>query len=192
MSERSIVWFRRDLRLRDHPALAEACSAGEVLPLFVVDPAFESAGAPRRALLHDCLAALDEATGGALVVRHGDPVDEVPALADEIDAATVFVSKDYAPYGRSRDEAVSDAFRGADRRLRGIGSPYAVEPGTVRKDDGDPYAVFTPFSRRWRACGWPEPIDAPRVTRMDRGALRRSARAGPTSSSRSRRRRRTT
>jgi deoxyribodipyrimidine photo-lyase len=162
MSERSIVWFRRDLRLRDHPALAEACSAGEVLPLFVVDPAFESAGAPRRALLHDCLAALDEAMGGALVVRHGDPVDEVPALADEIDATTVYVSKDYAPYGRRRDEAVSDALRGADRRLRGIGSPYAVDLGTVRKDDGDPYAVFTPFSRRWRACGWPDPVDAPR------------------------------
>jgi deoxyribodipyrimidine photo-lyase len=162
MPERSIVWFRRDLRLRDHPALAEACSAGEVLPLFVVDPAFESAGAPRRALLHDCLAALDEAMGGALVVRHGDPVDEVPALADEIDATTVYVSKDYAPYGRRRDEAVSDALRGADRRLRGIGSPYAVDLGTVRKDDGDPYAVFTPFSRRWRACGWPDPVDAPR------------------------------
>jgi deoxyribodipyrimidine photo-lyase len=163
MSQRSIVWFRRDLRLRDHPALAEACAAGEVLALFVVDPAFESAGAPRRALLHDCLAALNDATGGALVVRHGDPVDEVPALADEIDATTVFVSRDYAPYGRRRDEAVGDALRGADRRLRGVGSPYAVEPGTVRKDDGDPYAVFTPFSRRWRACGWAEPVDAPRV-----------------------------
>ena len=162
MSDRSIVWFRRDLRLRDHPALAEACSAGDVLPLFVVDPAFESAGGPRRALLHDCLAALDAATGGALVVRHGDPVDEVPALADEIGATTVYVSKDYAPYGRRRDEAVGDALRGAERRLRGIGSPYAVDPGTVRKDDGDPYAVFTPFSRRWRACGWADPVDAPR------------------------------
>jgi deoxyribodipyrimidine photo-lyase len=162
MSGRSIVWFRRDLRLRDHPALAEACSAGDVLPLFVVDPAFESAGAPRRALLHDCLAALDQATGGALVVRHGDPVDEVPALADEVGATTVYVSKDYAPYGRRRDEAVGDALRGAGRRLRGVGSPYAVDPGTVRKDDGDPYAVFTPFSRRWRACGWVDPVEAPR------------------------------
>ncbi|MEZ5296079.1 MAG: deoxyribodipyrimidine photo-lyase [Ilumatobacteraceae bacterium] len=175
MTTRSIVWFRRDLRLRDHPALAEACAHGAVLPVFVVDPAFDSAGAPRRALLHDCLAALDEATGGALVVRHGDPTDEIPALADEIDASTVYVSKDFAPYGRRRDESVADALRGADRRLRGIGSPYAVEPGTVRKDDGDPYSVFTPFSKKWRACGWAEPIAAPRP-RLDRGAVGRAAR----------------
>ncbi len=126
MTSRSIMWFRRDLRLRDNPALAAACAEGEVLPLFVLDPAFEAAGAPRRALLHDCLAALDEATGGALVVRHGDPVDEIPALADEIGADTVFVAKDFAPYGRRRDEAVADALRGAGRKLRGVGSPYAV------------------------------------------------------------------
>jgi deoxyribodipyrimidine photo-lyase len=159
---RSIMWFRRDLRLRDNPALAEACAAGEVLPLFVLDPAFDSAGAPRRALLHDCLRALDDATGGALVVRRGDPVDEVPAIAEEIGADAVYVARDYAPYGRRRDEAIADALRGADRRLRGVGSPYAVAPGGVTKDDGNPYSVFTPFSKRWRAHGWDDPIDAPR------------------------------
>ena len=162
MAQRSIVWFRRDLRLTDHPALAAACAEGDVLPLFVVDPAFETAGAPRRALLHDCLSALDAATGGALVIRHGDPTDEVPAIADELDASTVFVSKDFAPYGRRRDEQVADALRGAGRSLRGVGTPYAVEPGGVTKDDGQPYAVFTPFSRRWRAHGWHAPIAAPR------------------------------
>ncbi len=157
------MWFRRDLRLRDNPALAEACAAGEVVPVFVVDPAFEVAGAPRRALLHDCLQALHEATGGALVIRHGDPVDEIPAVADEVDARTVYVSKDFAPYGRRRDESVADALRGSGRRLRGVGSPYAVQPGQVAKEDGDPYVVFTPFSRRWRDHGWDDPIAAPRA-----------------------------
>ena len=156
------MWFRRDLRLCDHPALAEACAAGEVLPVFVVDPVFDAAGAPRRALLHDCLSALAEATGGALVTRHGDPVDEIPALADSIDATTVYVAKDFGPYGRRRDDAVADALRGAGRRFRGVGSPYAVDPGLVVKDDGSPYSVFTPFSRRWREHGWSDPIDAPR------------------------------
>ncbi len=156
------MWFRRDLRLRDNPALAEACAAGEVLPVFVVDPTFESAGAPRRALLHDCLTALDEATGGALVVRAGDPADELAALAGEVDAETVYVARDYGPYGRRRDEAVADALRGADRRLRGVGSPYAVPPGSVTKGDGGKYVVFTPFSRTWREHGWDDPIDAPR------------------------------
>jgi len=162
MTSRAIMWFRRDLRLRDNPALVAALTEGEVLPLFVIDPAFEHAGGPRQALLHDCLRALDGATGGALVVRHGDPSDEVPAMADEIDAATVFVAKDFGPYGRRRDEQVADALTGAGRRLRGVGSPYAVEPGKVLKDDGDPYSVFTPFSRRWREYGWNGPIAAPR------------------------------
>jgi deoxyribodipyrimidine photo-lyase len=161
VSERSIVWFRRDLRVADHPALAEACAMGQVLPLFVVDPVFDSAGAARRALLHDCLSALTASTGGALVIRHGDPVDEVPAIAEEVGASTVFVSKDFTPYGRRRDAAAADTLRGAGRRLRGVGSPYAVDPGSVVKADGTPYAVFTPFSRRWREHGWDHPLDAP-------------------------------
>ena len=161
MSPTSVMWFRRDLRLADNPALLEALSEGEVLPLFVVDPAFERAAAPRQALLHDCLQALGAASGGALVIRHGDPVDEVPAIAEEIGAQTVFVSKDFAQYGRRRDEHVADVLRGAGRRLRGVGSPYAVDPGSVRKDDGNPYAVFTPFSRRWRNHGWQAPAAAP-------------------------------
>ncbi len=156
------MWFRRDLRLRDNPALGAALSDGDVLPLFVLDPSFEHAGGPRRALLHDCLRALDEATGGALVVRRGDPVDEVTALADEIDASTVYVARDFGPYGRRRDEHVADALRGGGRRLRGVGSPYAIEPGSVVKDDGHPYSVFTPFSRKWRDQGWDEPVEAPR------------------------------
>lgn len=156
------MWFRRDLRLRDNPALAEACSDGDVVALFVADPAFDRAGAPRRALLHDCLSALHDATGGALVVRRGDPTDEVPALAQEVGADTVYVSKDFAPYGRRRDGAVADALRGDDRRLRGVGSPYAVDPGTVEKQTGGPYSVFTPFSRTWREHDAGAPIEAPR------------------------------
>ena len=157
----SIMWFRRDLRLGDNPALAAALADGDVLPLFVVDPAFERAGAPRRALLHDCLAALHSATDGALVIRQGDPADEVPALADEIDATAVYVAKDYAPYGRRRDEAVADALRGANRRLLGVGSPYAIDPGTVEKQAGGSYSVFTPFARNWREHDPGAPIDAP-------------------------------
>ena len=157
------MWFRRDLRLRDHPALAAALADGDVLPLFVLDPAFDTAGAPRRALLHDSLTALGDATDGALVIRRGDPTVVLPELADEFDAATVYVTRDYSPYGRGRDEAVADALRSAGRRLRGVGSPYAVAPGGVTKDDGKPYSVFTPFSRRWRDHGWDDPIDAPRT-----------------------------
>ncbi|HSM65288.1 MAG TPA: deoxyribodipyrimidine photo-lyase, partial [Ilumatobacteraceae bacterium] len=165
-AHRSIMWFRRDLRLGDHPALLAAGADGaEVVPVFVIDPAFAASGAPRLAHLHDCLASLDAdllaRTGGGLVVRHGDPVKAIVRLADELGVHGVFVSRDYGPYGRRRDAAVAEALRRSGRTLHGVGSPYAVTPGSVRKDDGDPYAVFTPFSKRWRQQGWEAPHESP-------------------------------
>src|SRR4051794_15040774 len=77
----SVMWFRRDLRLGDNPALLAACAAGEVVPLFVLDPLLWSrSGDPRRGYLAGSLAALSRSTGGALVVRSGDPAEVVPAV----------------------------------------------------------------------------------------------------------------
>ena len=158
-----------------HPALiAAAADDREVVPVFVVDPAFAAAGAPRRAYLHDSLVELDRSIrqrgGAGLIVRAGRPVDVIPALAEEIDAAGVFVSRDFAPYGRRRDAAVAESLRHHGRVLHGVGSPYAIDPGTVTKRDGTPYAVFTPFSKAWRERGWsvprePDPVDDARWTR---------------------------
>lgn len=169
MTDRVIVWFRRDLRLADHPALLAAGSDGgpstEVVPVFVVDPTFAASGAPRLAYLHDALTSLDrsiEATSGrGLVVRHGDPAVVIPVLADEVGATSVVVSRDYSPYGRRRDAAVKAALERSGRSFRGVGSPYAVSPGGVVKGDGSPYAVFTPFSRVWRRVGWEPPHPEP-------------------------------
>ncbi len=156
------MWFRRDLRLADNPALSAAfAESSEVLPVFVNDPGFGSAGAVRRSLLDSMLVGLREAMGGALVVVDGDPVVEIPAIAERIGARSVYVAKDFGPYGRRRDEQVAAALQAAGRRMRGVGSPYAVDPGGVVKDDGTPYSVFTPFSRRWREHGWAAPVDAP-------------------------------
>jgi deoxyribodipyrimidine photo-lyase len=159
---RSLLWFRRDLRIHDLPALGAAHAAGEVVPVFVVDPALvAAAGAPRVAYLAAALAALNEQLGGLLVVRVGDPRQVVPALAAEVQATAVFVSRDFTPYGRRRDTAVKDALVTTGSTLRGVGSPYAVEPGTVKKNDGTPYAVFTPFSKAWAAVGEPAWRTAP-------------------------------
>ncbi len=163
---RSIMWFRRDLRLGDSPALLAAGADGdEVVPVFVVDPSFAHSGSARLAYLHDAVRALDSSlratTGDGLVVRHGDPVSVIPALAAEVGADVVYVARDYSPYGRRRDAAVKSTLDRADRRLHGLGSPYAVAPGTVTKDDGTPYAVFTPFSKRWRSTGGSAPSDRP-------------------------------
>ncbi len=158
------MWFRRDLRLADHPALATALADHpSVVPLFVLDPALlVPSGAARRAALLGALAALGRATGGALVVRVGDPHDVVPSVAAEAGADTVYVTRDAGPYGRRRDDAVAVRLREADRRLRGIGWPHAAPPGSITKGDGTPYKVFTPFFRAWRAVAAAPPLEAPR------------------------------
>jgi deoxyribodipyrimidine photo-lyase len=160
----SILWFRRDLRLGDHPALLAARDAagtdGEVVGVFVVDPRlWHTAGLPRRRFLLDCLSELRTATGGALVFRAGDPVDVLPQLVREMGVASVHVSADAGPYGRRRDAAVERAL-GAVPLVR-TGSPYAVTPGRVTKADGEPFRVFSPFARAWRAHGWRAPAEPP-------------------------------
>ena len=84
----SVLWLRRDLRLADNPALVEASAAahadgdGRVVPLFVIDPAvWEPASDVRRAYLVDSLRALDESLGGQLLIRHGDPAQILPEVA---------------------------------------------------------------------------------------------------------------
>jgi len=163
MRRRVIMWFRRDLRLADLPALHAAAAEGDVVPLFVVDPAFAGAGMPRQRFMRSALAALDQSMDGALVYRHGDPTVVVPALAAEVGASEVHVTRDYGPYGRRRDAAVAEALGAAGVRLVGTGSPYAVQPGSVAKADGSSYLVFTPFSKTWRQVGWDEPLGVPDV-----------------------------
>jgi len=159
----AVLWFRRDLRLSDHPALvAAARESGPVLPLFVLDDRLRvPSGYPRLAFLYRCLRALDESLDGRLVVRHGDPADVVPRVAAEAEAEVVFVSADFGPYGRERDEAVEARLAADGRRLERVGSPYAVEPGVVATGAGGPFKVFTPFYRAWKDHGWPSPQRRP-------------------------------
>ncbi|WP_245886718.1 cryptochrome/photolyase family protein [Kineococcus xinjiangensis] len=158
----AVLWFRRDLRLGDHPALLAAAADGEVLPLFVVDPAlWGPSGDVRRAYLLRSLRALDADLGGSLVVEEGDPAQVVPRVAARVGAARVHVSADAGPYGRRRDTAVEQALAAADRELVRTGSPYAVGPGTLRTGSGSPFQVFTPFSRAWHAHGWHAPAERP-------------------------------
>jgi deoxyribodipyrimidine photo-lyase len=167
-----VLWFRRDLRLADHPALCAAAADGPVTPLFVLDPVFLTrAGPSRMAFLLAGLAALDEAMGGALVVRAGVPATVVPALAAEVGAHRVHATADFGPYGRERDRAVASALASDGRSLVLTGSPYAVAPGAVTKDDGSPYAVFTPFAKAWRATGWASPVPEPALEWHGRPAV---------------------
>lgn len=166
----TVLWFRRDLRLSDHPALLAAIAGagpdGEVVGAFCLDPRlWRPAGDNRCAFLVGTLRALDDDLGGNLLVRGGNPAEVVPELAAEVSATAVFVSADFGPYGAERDDRVAERLAAAGRRLVRVGSPYAVEPGTMRSGAGTPYRVFTPFSRAWAAHGWPAPVPVPTAVR---------------------------
>lgn len=153
----TLLWFRRDLRLRDSPALSAAAAAdGDVLACYVLDPRLEaSAGARRLQYLYDALRVLRDGLDGRLFVTRGRPEKRIPAVAKAIDASAVHVSADFTPFGRRRDDAVAAAL--GDIPLEATGSPYLVSPGRVTKPDGSPYKVFTPFYRAWREHGWRAP-----------------------------------
>jgi len=153
----TLLWFRRDLRLRDHPALAAASADGaDVLACFVLDPRLEASSGPRRLqFLGDSLRQLRDDLDGRLLVIRGKPERQIPRIAKEIGASAVHISQDFAPFGQRRDEKVCAAMESA--ALVETGSPYLVSPGRVTKKDGSPYKVFTPFLSAWREAGWRKP-----------------------------------
>jgi deoxyribodipyrimidine photo-lyase len=147
----TVLWFRRDLRLADNPALwAAADNRVPVVALFVLDDRVRQfAGANRLAFLYRSLRSLDHRLGGVLVVRSGDPAQVVDQAAAEVGADKVLCAADFGPYGAQRDQAVAARLASHGRSFHRVASPYAVDPGTVVKADGSPYQVFTPFYREW-------------------------------------------
>ena len=136
--KRSIIWFRRDLRITDHPALLEAiASSDEVVPVFILDKnLIDESGSKRLAYLGASLRALDESLGNSLHVMVGNQVDVLQSLLQRYNASAVHISKEYEPYGVARDEGVA----AAGIPLISTGSPYAVAPGRVLKpSDSTPY-----------------------------------------------------
>jgi deoxyribodipyrimidine photo-lyase len=160
-----IHWFRRDLRLADNAALQFAADhARQVVPLFVFDPAIlasPNTGAPRVTFLLKALEALDRSLrerGGRLLIRHGRPKDVLPGVVRAFGAAGVTCNADYSPYARRRDAAVAAAL---DVPLHRFDDAVLRAPGSVLKNDGDPYTVFTPFRNRWRALPPPPAANPP-------------------------------
>jgi deoxyribodipyrimidine photo-lyase len=159
--KRTIIWFRRDLRIGDHPALNEAIKNGdEVVAVFILDPALiGQAGTKRLAYLGQSLRALDESFNGGLHVMVGDVVDVLKDLQKRYNADEVHISHEDEPYGAARDARV----KAAGINLIETGSPYAVAPGRVVKPtDGTPYRVYTPFYKNWCIHGWRAPAPTPK------------------------------
>ncbi len=153
---RTLVWFRRDLRLDDNPAWSAATrTSSEVVPAFVIDADLWDRVSPqRRGMLAANLRALDDslaAQGGRLHVSRGQPELVLPELVDRFGIEHIHWNADYTPYARQRDDRV-----GAVTPATAHHGQVVHAPGSVLTNDGGRYRVFTPFHRRWAQ----EPITA--------------------------------
>jgi deoxyribodipyrimidine photo-lyase len=166
----AVVWFRRDLRLSDNPALAAACErADRVVALYIHAPDEEGdwqPGAASRWWLHHSLERLAEsllARGAALHVRRGPTLPALLAVARETGATQVFWNRLYEPAIAARDARVAAGLDEAGLLVESFNAALLVEPWETRTAQGAPYRVFTPF---WRSCGasvasQPRPHPAP-------------------------------
>ena len=157
---RNIIWFRRDLRISDHPALLAAIeSSDEIVPVFILDKAqIAEAGEKLLSYMGQSLRALDESLGNTLHIVEGDQVKVLNELIELYNVSEVHISSEYERYGLERDERV----KAAGINLISTGSPYAVAPGRVLKpSDATPYRVYTPFYRAWCQHGWRAPAKRP-------------------------------
>jgi deoxyribodipyrimidine photo-lyase len=164
----TVVWFRCDLRLADHPALTAAAQRGAVLPVYGWSPDEEGdwpAGAAGRWWLGHALTDLSkqlEARGGRLIVKRGCAVDVLRDLVRHSGATAVYWNRSYEPTAAARDAAAESALRHEGVQVQTFHGSWLWEPGEIRTKSGGPYQVFTPFWRTCQAQGEPEePLPVP-------------------------------
>ena len=153
----AILWLRRDLRVHDHPALEAARkNADHLVPVFCFDERLlhgRHASGPRTQFLLECLADLDRslrARGSRLVVRHGRPEDEIPALARQVKASSLHFSGDVSGFARARDARAPAALEQTGVAVHEHPGLFVVDDlSAMRTVQDGPYTVFTPFHRAW-------------------------------------------
>ncbi len=156
-------WHRRDLRVADNRGLDAVDD--ETVPLFIFDENVLDNAAPARvSFMLDALDSLRQSyreRDSDLLIAHGNPVEVVPELAAEYDAETVTWNRDYSGLARRRDAAVRQALAedGIDRVA--VHDAVHHEPGAITTNDGDPYKVFTYFSKKWHDRPKSDPVDPP-------------------------------
>jgi deoxyribodipyrimidine photo-lyase len=154
-----ICWLRRDLRLDDHAALYHALKQGKpVLPLFIFDTSILDQLADRHdsrvAFIHHTLQNIHAqltAMGSSLLVMQGTPEEVWKKLVAQYKIDAVYAAHDYEPYARRRDKTIGILLLEKNIPFRTCKDQVIFEKDEVLKDDGKPYTVFTPFSKKWRA-----------------------------------------
>ena len=154
----AIFWFRRDLRLNDNAGLYHALKAGiPVLPVFIFDTEIldqlENKKDKRVHFIHDAITHLQEQLvkmGSTLHVLHGTPKDCFKQLTEEYNISAVYTNRDYEPSAIKRDEEIAQLLKKKDILFYSFKDQVIFEQKEVVKDNGEPYTVFTPYSRKWK------------------------------------------
>ncbi len=164
-----IHWFRRDLRVCDNTALFRASrDADRVVPAFILDDHYAkdpNVGPSRFRFLRESLAELERALprfGGRLILRPGPASEALPRLLQETAAGAVYANHEIGPYPERRDRKAQAAVERAGGTLRLFSDALLVEPDAVATGAGDPYTVYTPFSKKWRSVEKRSPGPDPR------------------------------
>lgn len=163
----SVHWFRRDLRLKDNASLYQALKSGRpVLCLFIFDTEILKdlpQNDARVCFIERTLRMVKDALekkGSTLLVRTGRPLEVFKSLVTEFPVQEVHTNRDYEPYAKKRDEAVAQLLKNKGIAFCTHKDQCIFEPGEVRKDDGTPYTVFTPYFRRWQKSLEPFALEA--------------------------------
>lgn len=174
MSKRSaIVWFRQDLRLHDNPALIHAAREDyRILPVFILDDGSAGEwkrGGAQRWWLHESLKSLNASLDGRLIFRRGNAASIIDDLIQESGASAVFWNRCYEPWRIARDKAIKTTLQESGIETESFNASLLWEPWEIKKGDGTPYKVFTPFYRNG-CLGAPPPAkpeNAPDITHAD-------------------------
>lgn len=171
----SIVWFRDDLRITDHPALLAAMEAGPTLALYVLDeesPGIRPPGGAARWWLHHALEALREELDRIavpLVLRRGAAAAVVPTVAAEAGASALFWNRRYGGGERRSDAAVKQIARSSGMRAESFQTSLLHEPWELMNRQGAPYKVFTPFWKELSSHDFRHPLPEPRKQQEPEG-----------------------
>lgn len=155
---KTLFWFRRDRRLQDNQALQFAADSSELHTLFVLPRDLAQLSPLRQASYIESARALSASIPGGLNVTLGDPAVEVPKFVQSLGAERVVATRAFDTDGMLEQAELAEKLFALGIPLHLVGSYYAVEPGTVLKDDGTPLKVYTPFYRRWSVTPKAQPL----------------------------------
>ena len=156
----ALFWFRRDLRLQDNEALTVAAQNHDsLLPVFVFPEGFNELMPIRQASLIESVRSLAKDLPSGITLRNGSPEAELLELCDAIGASEVYATRSFDTKGMLEQSAVAAKLFEKSIALKLIGSNYAVEPGIVKKEDGSPLKVYTPFYKRWSLIDHGSPFE---------------------------------